>query len=193
MDQRISFVTLAVADLAASRRFYLDGLGWRAELDVPGDDARLVPHEDQTAADEGERRLAALLEVAGQPQHEGLEPVVAHAPGGVEQPGLAQGGDGLGGEDALRDDEVVGSRRHGVLARGPRDADVVDRHHRRPGRQEGAHRGDGRRLVPAVGVVPVDHAELLAAGQVGGVEVLVEVVEAHDRPPVVTVEPAGEP
>ncbi len=35
MDQRISFVTLAVADLAASRRFYLDGLGWRAELDVP--------------------------------------------------------------------------------------------------------------------------------------------------------------
>lgn len=37
MDQRISFVTLAVADLAASRRFYLDGLGWRAELDVPGE------------------------------------------------------------------------------------------------------------------------------------------------------------
>ena len=37
MDQRISFVTLAVADLDASRRFYLDGLGWRAELDVPGE------------------------------------------------------------------------------------------------------------------------------------------------------------
>ena len=37
MDQRISFVTLAVADLAASRCFYLDGLGWRAELDVPGE------------------------------------------------------------------------------------------------------------------------------------------------------------
>ena len=37
MDQRISFVTLAVADLAASRRFYLDGLGWRAALDVPGE------------------------------------------------------------------------------------------------------------------------------------------------------------
>ena len=35
MDQRISLVTLAVGDLAASRRFYLDGLGWRAELDVP--------------------------------------------------------------------------------------------------------------------------------------------------------------
>lgn len=37
MDQRISFVTLAVADLDASRRFYLDGLGWTAELDVPGE------------------------------------------------------------------------------------------------------------------------------------------------------------
>jgi uncharacterized protein len=37
MDQRISFVTLAVADLDATRRFYLDGLGWTAELDVPGE------------------------------------------------------------------------------------------------------------------------------------------------------------
>ncbi|WP_109507503.1 VOC family protein [Nocardioides speluncae] len=37
MDQRISFVTLAVRDLDATRRFYLDGLGWTAELDVPGE------------------------------------------------------------------------------------------------------------------------------------------------------------
>jgi catechol 2,3-dioxygenase-like lactoylglutathione lyase family enzyme len=37
MDQRISFVTVAVADLEASRRFYLDGLGWRSELEVEGD------------------------------------------------------------------------------------------------------------------------------------------------------------
>lgn len=37
MDQRISFLTLAVSDLDASRRFYLDGLGWKAELDVPGE------------------------------------------------------------------------------------------------------------------------------------------------------------
>jgi uncharacterized protein len=28
MDPRVSFVTLAVADLAATRRFYVDGLGW---------------------------------------------------------------------------------------------------------------------------------------------------------------------
>ena len=37
MDQRISFVTLAVADLDVTRRFYVDGLGWRPELDVPGE------------------------------------------------------------------------------------------------------------------------------------------------------------
>lgn len=37
MDQRLSFVTLAVRDLDAARRFYLEGLGWKAELDVPGE------------------------------------------------------------------------------------------------------------------------------------------------------------
>jgi uncharacterized protein len=29
MDQRISIVTLGVKDLAASKRFYVDGLGWK--------------------------------------------------------------------------------------------------------------------------------------------------------------------
>jgi len=37
MDPRISFVTLAVGDLAASRRFYCDGLGWTPALEVPDD------------------------------------------------------------------------------------------------------------------------------------------------------------
>jgi len=37
MDQRISFITLAVSDLGRTRAFYLDGLGWRAEVDVPGE------------------------------------------------------------------------------------------------------------------------------------------------------------
>lgn len=37
MDQRISFVTLGVHDLDATRRFYVDGLGWEPELDVPGE------------------------------------------------------------------------------------------------------------------------------------------------------------
>jgi len=37
MDQRISFVTLAVADLDRTRAFYVDGLGWKPELFVPGE------------------------------------------------------------------------------------------------------------------------------------------------------------
>lgn len=37
MDQRLSFVTLAARDLEATRAFYLDGLGWEAALDVPGE------------------------------------------------------------------------------------------------------------------------------------------------------------
>ncbi|NYI76230.1 VOC family protein [Nocardioides panzhihuensis] len=36
MDQRISFITLAVADVAASRAFYVGGLGWTPELEADG-------------------------------------------------------------------------------------------------------------------------------------------------------------
>lgn len=36
MEQRLSLVTLGVPDLEAARRFYLDGLGWRPVLDLPG-------------------------------------------------------------------------------------------------------------------------------------------------------------
>lgn len=37
MDQRISFVTLAVRDVAASRAFYCDGLGWTPSMYVEGE------------------------------------------------------------------------------------------------------------------------------------------------------------
>lgn len=37
MDPRVSFITLAVDDLFATRRFYVEGLGWKPELDVPGE------------------------------------------------------------------------------------------------------------------------------------------------------------
>ena len=37
MDQRISFVSLAVRDVARSRAFYVDGLGWTEEMHVPGE------------------------------------------------------------------------------------------------------------------------------------------------------------
>ncbi|WP_456285467.1 VOC family protein [Microbacterium sp. JZ70] len=37
MDQRISLITLVVDDVAAARRFYIDGLGWCAEFEAPGE------------------------------------------------------------------------------------------------------------------------------------------------------------
>lgn len=37
MDQRLNFVTLAVADPGTSRRFYVDGLGWEPAVEVEGD------------------------------------------------------------------------------------------------------------------------------------------------------------
>lgn len=36
MDARINFITLAVDDPAATRRFYVEGLGWQPELEAPG-------------------------------------------------------------------------------------------------------------------------------------------------------------
>lgn len=36
MEQRISFVTLAVRDVAAARAFYVDGLGWQPAYDGEG-------------------------------------------------------------------------------------------------------------------------------------------------------------
>ncbi|WP_017934114.1 VOC family protein [Nocardioides sp. Iso805N] len=37
MDQRISFVTLAVRDVALAREFYVDGLGWTPSMYVEGE------------------------------------------------------------------------------------------------------------------------------------------------------------
>ena len=37
MEQRVSFITLAVADLGRTREFYVEGLGWTPELYVPGE------------------------------------------------------------------------------------------------------------------------------------------------------------
>lgn len=37
MDQRLNFITLAVADTAASLAFYAGGLGWEPELVVDGE------------------------------------------------------------------------------------------------------------------------------------------------------------
>jgi len=37
MEQRVSFITLAVADLGATRRFYVDGLGWDPAMEAQGE------------------------------------------------------------------------------------------------------------------------------------------------------------
>jgi catechol 2,3-dioxygenase-like lactoylglutathione lyase family enzyme len=37
MEQRLSFVTLVVEDLDATRAFYVDGLGWRPEMEATGE------------------------------------------------------------------------------------------------------------------------------------------------------------
>ncbi|GAA1922490.1 VOC family protein [Nocardioides hwasunensis] len=37
MDQRVSFITLVVTDLEATRKFYVEGLGWEPEVDVVGE------------------------------------------------------------------------------------------------------------------------------------------------------------
>jgi catechol 2,3-dioxygenase-like lactoylglutathione lyase family enzyme len=35
MEPRVHFITLGTNDLAAARRFYIDGLGWRPVFEVP--------------------------------------------------------------------------------------------------------------------------------------------------------------
>lgn len=37
MGQRLNFITLAVADPSASRRFYAEGLGWEPAFEVEGE------------------------------------------------------------------------------------------------------------------------------------------------------------
>ncbi len=62
MDPRISFVTLAAHGLAATRAFYVDGLGWTPELDVPGEVVMIRV---------GERLVLSLWDEAGFEQEVG--------------------------------------------------------------------------------------------------------------------------
>ncbi|WP_314650158.1 VOC family protein [uncultured Microbacterium sp.] len=45
MEQRVSFITLAIADVERSRAFYVDGLGW--EPIFAGDDVLMLPVADR--------------------------------------------------------------------------------------------------------------------------------------------------
>ncbi|WP_152192640.1 VOC family protein [Georgenia satyanarayanai] len=84
MDPRISVVTLAVRDLAASRRFYLDGLGWTAVVDVPGEVVmvRVGEHIVLSLWDEA----AFVAEVGPVSRGDGVVPVtLAHNVATVEE------------------------------------------------------------------------------------------------------------
>ncbi len=74
VDQRISFVTLAVRDVAAARAFYVDGLGWQPAYD--GDDVLMVQVGERVVLSLWDR---AAFEAEVGPVAEGPAPVtLAH-------------------------------------------------------------------------------------------------------------------
>lgn len=70
MEQRVSFITLAVADLGRSRAFYVDGLGW--EPIFAGDDVLMLPV--------AERLILSLWSVEGFTAEIGEAPASGIAP-----------------------------------------------------------------------------------------------------------------
>ncbi|MFB4350892.1 VOC family protein [Microbacterium sp. CR_7] len=70
MEQRVSFITLAVADLERSRAFYVDGLGW--EPIFAGDDVLMLPV--------GDRLILSLWSVEGFTAEIGEAPASGIAP-----------------------------------------------------------------------------------------------------------------
>ncbi len=70
MDARVSFITLAVADVARSRAFYVDGLGWTPLYS--DDDVLMLPV--------GERLILSLWSVAGFTAEIGAAPAAGVAP-----------------------------------------------------------------------------------------------------------------
>jgi len=70
MEQRISFITLAVEDVARSRAFYVDGLGWEP----------LFEDEDVVMLPVGEHLILSLWSVAGFTAEIGEAPAPGLAP-----------------------------------------------------------------------------------------------------------------
>lgn len=76
MEPRISFVTLAVRDVARTRAFYVDGLGWKPELDVPGE-VLMVKAGERLVLSLWDRK--AFEAEIGSPPGEGVPPLtLAH-------------------------------------------------------------------------------------------------------------------
>ncbi len=70
MEQRVSFITLAVADVARSRAFYVDGLGWRPIFEA--DEVLMLPV--------AERLILSLWSVEGFTAEIGEPPATGVAP-----------------------------------------------------------------------------------------------------------------
>ena len=71
MDRRLSLVTLVAGDLTRSRAFYVDGLGWEPEVDVPGEVVMLRVGEHVLLslwdAEHAEAELGPVARGAGTP------------------------------------------------------------------------------------------------------------------------------
>ncbi|WP_105688690.1 VOC family protein [Microbacterium sp. MYb64] len=70
MEQRVSFITLAVADVARSRAFYVDGLGWQPIFEA--DEVLMLPV--------AERMILSLWSVEGFTAEIGAPPATGIAP-----------------------------------------------------------------------------------------------------------------
>lgn len=76
MDQRISFLTLAVRDLAATRAFYVEGLGWTPEFE-DGEEVIMIRAGTHLILSLWDRR--AFEAEIGSPAGEGVPPItIAH-------------------------------------------------------------------------------------------------------------------
>lgn len=95
MDARVNFITLAVTDVSAARRFYVDGLGWEPAFEAEGIIMiRLAPtlvlslwDEDQFEAEVGPIArgdgLVPLTLAHNVPAPEDVDAVLADAAAGV--------------------------------------------------------------------------------------------------------------
>ncbi|MFT4265141.1 MAG: VOC family protein [Nocardioides sp.] len=76
MEQRISFLTLAVRDLAATRAFYVDGLGWTPEFE-DGEEVIMIRAGERLILSLWDR--AAFAEEVGAQPGDGVPPLtIAH-------------------------------------------------------------------------------------------------------------------
>lgn len=83
MDPRVSFITLAVADVAASRRFYVNGLGWPPAFDG-GDEVLMIQVGERLVLSLWDR--AAFEEEIGAAAGTGVPPItLAHNVATVEE------------------------------------------------------------------------------------------------------------